>query len=350
MLSSVNAIAGGSGILPAGMSVTEGLAMLRRRTLLGLGVAAGALVAGGGLTASAYRRAIAQARARISPERSTIVASRFGDLEYAEAGSGTPFLMIHGTGGGFDQGLAFAAPLVKAGYRVIAPSRFGYLRSAIPDDPSSANQADAFVDLLDALGIDRIAIAGGSAGALSAMQFAIRHPDRCAALLPIVPASYAPDRPPARPWSPFQQSVAESVLRSDFLFWAAIVTMRDTMMETLLATDAAVYEAASAPEKARADEILRSILPVSARADGLFNDARLSGNPAPMDLQKVLAPTLAISVEDDRFLTADAARHIAASVHGARLVIYPRGGHIWLGHDRELFGEIDMFLKGIGYA
>lgn len=324
--------------------------MLTRRTVLGLGIAGGVLLAGGGWTASAFRRAMAKSTARIAPEHSTVIEGRFGHLEYAEAGTGTPLLMIHGTGGGFDQGLMFAAPLASSGYRVIAPSRFGYLRSAFPADPSSENQADAFVDLLDALDIDKIAIAGGSAGALSALQFAIRHPDRCAALLPIVPATYVPDRAPARPWSPFQQSVAESVLRSDFLFWAGIVTMRDTLIETLLATDAAVYNAASAAEQARAREILWSILPVSARANGLLNDARLAGNPAPMELERITAPTLAISLEDDRFLTADAARYVAATVPNARLVVYPTGGHIWLGHDEDLFGEIDSFLKEIGYV
>jgi pimeloyl-ACP methyl ester carboxylesterase len=349
-LSSVNALPNSSGILPADMSVREVLKMLKRRTLLGLGLAGGAVLAGGGVTARAYGRAMERARARIAPSRSTVIDSRFGDLEYAEAGDGPPFLMIHGTGGGFDQGLGFAAPVVKAGYRVIAPSRFGYLRSAFPDDPSSANQADAFVDLLDALGIEKIAVAGGSAGALSALQFAIRHPDRCAALLPIVPATYTPDRPHARPWTPFQQSVAERVLRSDFLFWAATATLHDTMIETLLATDIAVYRAASPAEQARADEILDSILPVSARARGLLNDAKLAGDPSPMPLETVHVPTLAISLEDDRFLTVDAARHIAASVPGARLIVYPTGGHIWLGHNDELFGAIDAFLKEIGYA
>jgi 2-hydroxy-6-oxonona-2,4-dienedioate hydrolase len=54
-----------------------------------------------------------------------------------------------------------------------------------PRTPSSENQADAFVDLLDQLGIVRVPAIGGSAGALSAMQFAIRHPDRCSALVVI---------------------------------------------------------------------------------------------------------------------------------------------------------------------
>lgn len=288
-------------------------------------------------------------RAALASRPTTLVRTRFGDLEYAESGSGPPLLMIHGTGGGFDQGLLFAQRLAQAGHRVIAPSRFGYLRSSMPADPSSENQADAFVDLLDHLGIARIAVAGGSAGALSAMQFAIRHPERCAALIPIVPAAYAPNRPPARPWSPMQTYVAQSILRSDFLFWAALATLPGTMTETLLATDAALVTSASPQEQARVKEILWGILPVSAKTRGLLNDAKLAGNPAPMDLARIAAPTLAISVEDDRFLTADAARHIANTVPGARLVIYPSGGHVYVGRDAELTTAIETFLRDIGY-
>lgn len=80
--------------------------------------------------------------------------------------------MIHGTGGGFDQGLRFADALIAHGVRVIAPSRFGYLRSDFPVNPSLAEQADALASLLDNLGIDRIAVIGGSAGALSAIPSA----------------------------------------------------------------------------------------------------------------------------------------------------------------------------------
>lgn len=326
------------------------VAMISRRMLLGLGVAGAGLVAGGTAVARSFARAMASARARIDPGLSTVIASRFGALEYAVAGEGPPVMMVHGTGGGFDQGLLFAAPLVRAGYKVIAPSRFGYLRSAFPADPSSEHQADALVDLIDTLGIDRIAIAGGSAGALSALQFAIRHPDRCAALLPIVPATYAPGAPAVEPWSAWQAAVAEKVLRSDFLFWSALAGMPATLTETLLATDSALVEAADPQEQRRVREILFGILPVSARAEGLLNDGRLAGHPAPMALEQIAAPTLAISLEDDRFGTADAARHIAASVTGARLILYPTGGHVWVGHDRELFAAIDRFLKEIVYS
>ena len=238
---------------------------------MALAAGAGVVALGGGATLLSFNAAMREAKAAIDPRRSRMVATRFGSMEVAEAGSGPPFLMIHGTGGGFDQGLMFASRLAAAGYRIIAPSRFGYLRSPMPDDPSPEHQADAFADLLDALGIESVAIAGGSAGALSALAFAIRHPKRCAALVPIVPAAYAPGRPPARPWGPVETMIAQSVLRSDFLFWSAISAFPDQITETLLATDAALVHAASPDERARVRAILRSILPVSARAKGLLN-------------------------------------------------------------------------------
>lgn len=325
--------------------------MVKRRTLISLGIVSAGLSVGGMITGAAYRDAIGRARRAIAPDLSSVIATRFGPLEYAEKGDGPAVLMIHGTGGGFDQGLSFTKALMEKGYRVIAPSRFGYLRSSFPENPSSANQADAFVDLLDHLGIERVAIAGGSAGALSAIEFAIRHPERCAALLPIVPATYTPDENAvSSDNAPAGVEAAMVLLRSDFLFWAALSTLPDLMTGTLLATDPALLASVSPDEAARAREILWSILPVSERADGLLNDAKLAGNPAPSALDRIEAPVLTISTEDDRFGTAKAARHIAASVPHAQIEIYPDGGHIWLGHNAELFDRIDRFLQEIGYA
>jgi 2-hydroxy-6-oxonona-2,4-dienedioate hydrolase len=235
--------------------------------------------------------------------------------------------------------------LANAGWRVVAPSRFGYLRSAFPEDPSSENQADACIDLLDELGIARVPIIGGSAGALPALQFAIRHPDRCSALVAIVPAAYAPAHPPARPPSALAGAIIEYGLRSDFLFWLGLVAAEDAMIGALLATDPALVHAADPREQARVRSILRDIQPVSLRAEGLVNDGALAGNPKPMDIERIVAPTFVASLEDDRFETAAAARHIASSVPGAELVIYPSGGHVWVGHNDDLFARIDAFLR-----
>jgi len=304
------------------------------------------LVAGAGLvTGRRFAADMKQAHAKLLG-RSELVESHAGRIEYAAAGSGPTVLMIHGSGGGFDQGLAFARPLIDMGYRIIAPSRFGYLRSSFPPDPSPEAQADIFAQLLDILGINRLPVIGGSAGALSAIAFAIRHPDRCSALLPIVPAAYAPDIHPGS-MSPLAAAIMRFGLRSDFLFWLGLLAAPRAMTRTLLATDPRVVTAASPDEQARVKKILWDILPVSARVHGLMNDTRLASHPLPMALDRITAPTLTISLADDRFGTFAAARHIAANVRGARMVSYPTGGHVWVGHQREMFAEIDHFLRSL---
>jgi 2-hydroxy-6-oxonona-2,4-dienedioate hydrolase len=316
---------------------------MTRRGLMVLGLAAAALAGAGGSVFARFAAELAAARRRLEG-RSQVIQSRFGPVEYAIHGEGPPVLMLHGTGGGFDQGLAFAQPLVGLGWKVVAPSRFGYLRSAYPEDPSLEHQADAIVDLLDELGIARAPVIGGSAGALSALQFAIRHPSRCSAVVAVVPATYVPGRDAVRPGRLGQAIIAYG-LKSDFLFWMGMTMAEDQMIATLLATDPELVRQASAQEQARVRAILRDILPVSARTNGLLNDGRQAGTPVPMALEKIAVPTLALSVEDDRFGTADAARHIATRVPGGRLIIYPSGGHVWLGHDEEMWSAIDSFLK-----
>lgn len=123
--------------------------------------------------------ALAKAHAR---QGSSIVQTRCGPIEYQTAGTGVPLLMDHGSGGGHDQGMDWARPLTRHGVRVIAMSRFGYLRTPRPAEASPQAQADAHVCLLDALAIATAAIMGVSAGGPSAMQAAIRHPDRIRAL------------------------------------------------------------------------------------------------------------------------------------------------------------------------
>jgi pimeloyl-ACP methyl ester carboxylesterase len=319
----------------------------RRRRRRAGALAAVALLAG--LVAFvhfSFAAAVDRASARVEG-RSELIRTRFGALEYAIRGEGEPLLMIHGTGGGFDQGLLFSEGIAALGHQIIAPSRFGYLRSDFPADPSPENQADAFVDLLDNLKLDQVPVAGGSAGALSALHFALRHPERCSGLILIVPAAYAPGRRPVAP-TRFQLWIMENALQSDFLFWAALKIMPDRLLETLLATDPELVASASPGERRRAYRILEEIMPISRRSRGLKNDTLLAGNPGPAALAALKVPVLIISVADDGFHTDEAARYIAAQVRDSKLVIYPSGGHIWVGRDKDLSAEIDRFARGPG--
>jgi 2-hydroxy-6-oxonona-2,4-dienedioate hydrolase len=97
-----------------------------------------------------FSRDMTYARARLVG-RSTTIGTSVGILEYSVKGEGEPMLTIHGAGGGFDQGLDLTAAMIGSGFQLIAPSRFGYLRSTMPDNPTTAMQADTYAQLLDSL-------------------------------------------------------------------------------------------------------------------------------------------------------------------------------------------------------
>ncbi len=296
--------------------------------------------------ASAYRRDLSRARGRVD-RGSEIAETRLGPIEYAVAGDGAPVLLVHGAGGGFDQGRDFGEPLARRGLRIIAMSRFGYLRTPLPPDASAAAQADAHACLLDALGIARAAILGASAGAPSAVQFALRHPERCAALVLVVPALYAP-RPggaPALKTPAWTRVLFDTALRFDFWFWLVSQFSRGIVMQAILATPAAVVETASKVELARLDDVIARILPVVPRRKGLLNDAAVTASLRRYELERVRAPTLVIGVADDLFGTYDAARYTAEHIPGARLVSYESGGHLWVGHQTDVIAEIAAFLE-----
>lgn len=121
---------------------------------------------------------------------SQVVETSHGPVEYATLGDDPPVLVIHGSGGGYDQGLLLAKAFGGEGFRWISPSRFGYLRSPLPADASTAAQADAFAELLDALGTQRVAILAMSGGVPPALQFTERYPDRTSALILLSAAPY----------------------------------------------------------------------------------------------------------------------------------------------------------------
>ena len=265
-------------------------------------------------------------------------------MEFAVAGSGPPLLMIHGTGGGFDQGLLFSEKVAALGVRVIAPSRFGYLRSSFPADHSSQAQADAFVALLDHLKLEKVVVAGGSAGALSAVQFALRHPERTSALILIVPAANVQGHDPNQ-MSPTQEWLVRRLVTSDFLYWSGRKIAPKQLIGFLLATDPALLDQVPADERDRAYRILDQMLPISARWQGMLNDAQLAGHPARMDFRGIRIPTLIISAEDDRFGTAGTSKAIARQMPSSRLLLFPNGGHVLLGHDAASAREIAQFVK-----
>jgi 2-hydroxy-6-oxonona-2,4-dienedioate hydrolase len=310
-----------------------------------LGVIAATLVVAVLLIWWRFDKDIEMASARAA-QASVLIATRCGPIEYQEAGTGVPLLVVHGSGGGHDQGMAFAVALAQHGIRVIAMSRFGYLRTPMPADASAAAQADAHVCLLDALGIRQAAVLGASAGAPSATQMAIRLPNRVSALVLLVPMAYKPGTlaDSATPLPPLAERMLMRLIGSDFLFWAALHVAHDQAIRYVVATPPEQVAAASPQEHARVDAMLNNILPVSARAEGLRSDTLASKNLTPLPLETIRAPTLVISTRDDGYGTYASAQYTASRIAGAKFLGYDHGGHAWVGHDDEVRAEIVQLL------
>lgn len=302
---------------------------------------ASAVAIGGGVAYLRFRREMAH-RITILARNGTIAETSAGLIEYAEEGSGRPALVIHGAGGGYDQGLMIGEPL-SGTCRVIAPSRFGYLRTPVPEDHSPAAQADAHAALLDHLGIERAIVMGASAGAPSAIELALRHPDRVAALILLMPRSYDPGDSmsvDARPESQFVLRLIEG--SADFLFWTARHVARRWIVR-FMGTPPEVEANAPAAEREQVSRVIDSLLPLSRRAKGVAIDSNTV--LAPWPLERIAAPTLVISAEDDLFNSLPGARYTADRIKGAWLEVLGSGGHLIVGQRQRVSEVVAEFLR-----
>ena len=95
-----------------------------------------------------------------------------------EAGTGTPFILMHGTGGHLE---AFTKnlPALAEHYRVIA---YDYPGHGWTTTTTADLEIDAYIDhlvgLMDSLGIEQAHLSGESLGGWVAVKFAARYPDR----------------------------------------------------------------------------------------------------------------------------------------------------------------------------
>ena len=116
---------------------------------------------------------------------SKVIQTAHGLVEYQAKGQGPAVIYAHGTPGGYDQGLAFTHFIQKHQYQLLSVSRPGYLQTPLSSGATPAEQADLYAVLLDELGIEKASIIGFSGGGPSALQFAIRYPERCRSLIMI---------------------------------------------------------------------------------------------------------------------------------------------------------------------
>ncbi len=107
-------------------------------------------------------------------------------MHVAEAGEGFPVVMVHGFPELWYSWRHQLPALADAGYRAIAPDMRGYGDTDSTPDPAdyrSKNIAADIAGLLDALGEEKCVIAGHDWGGFHIWQFALRYPERTAAVI-----------------------------------------------------------------------------------------------------------------------------------------------------------------------
>ena len=114
--------------------------------------------------------AVKESKERLAAYGAETVQLSYGNMSYVDTGEGETILSVHGIFGGYDQAYDTCKDF-SSDYRIIAPSRFGYLGSDILGDGTPAEQATAYVELLDKLGIDKVYLLATSAPAFLCNDF-----------------------------------------------------------------------------------------------------------------------------------------------------------------------------------
>jgi len=289
-----------------------------------------------GCSITHYQRDISNAKDRIL-ERSQVVKTTHGIIEYSTYGKGLPVLFIHGAGGGHDMGKVYAKR-IGDDFFWICPSRFGYLRAPVPKDASFESQTDAYVALLDYLNIEKAAALGLSVGGPSALLFALRHPNRCAALVLQSAISKTTAKRPISDW------FYNLIFSSDFFYYYVSHTLKNTLYKKF-GVDPSLIKSVTQDEKKWAEEVLHIFHPASKRFSGIRNDQKATISDKQYDLHKINVPTLILHASDDLLVEYDFAEYAHAHIPDSELITLPSGGHLLLGHREQCRKVVASFLK-----
>jgi pimeloyl-ACP methyl ester carboxylesterase len=275
----------------------------------------------------------------------TVLTTPRGPIEYVETGEGPVVLALHGAMGGHDQALLLARTIGEAGYRYIAVSRPGYLGTPLRAGRTPEDQADLYADALDALGVRRAAVMAVSGGGPSAIQFAVRHPDRCWALVLVstcgskletpIPFSFHVTKRLMR-WSWFAETMRRKAARDPGR--AAARSIEETTVRARTLADPETGPLLS--------ELLMSTLDRPAlRLPGTDNDivvTRSTDHP----LERIATPVLVVHGTADRVVPYEHARVLTTHIPGAELLTIEGGEHVAIfTHREEVRARVTRFLR-----
>jgi pimeloyl-ACP methyl ester carboxylesterase len=267
-----------------------------------------------------------------------LVFKRAAGLSYLQAGVGEPVVMIHGLGATKASLLPTVAALAPR-LRAISLDLPGHGDS---DKPVGAAYdarffADAVVEFLDALNIDRAHVVGNSLGGRVALELGLRHPDRVRRLALLAPSlAWRRDRP----WAPLLRRVRPEL----GLLQLAPRPVVEGIVRRLIPGAQDGWAAAGV------DEFLRVYLTPRGRA-AFYAAARQiyleepEGDDGFWPRLKTLEPdALFVWGRNDQLVPLAFARHVSEAVPGARHVELDCGHVPQLERPRETHLAVLEFL------
>ena len=301
-----------------------------RRIFIGIGLILIVMVV---FIAVVYYRDINRSYKRVQ-SRGTVIPSAYGDIEYTSGGSGPDVLVIHGAGGGYDQGELLVKAVLGDNFHWIAPSRFGYLRSTFHSGATWDDQAHAYASLLDNLGLEKVAVVALSQGGPSALLFAILHPERVSSLT-LVSCGVASSVDANQDEANKKGNMLKTIFQSDLLYWLSTKLFKKQFMELMGASDA-VVSSLTPQQRKLAEQVIDFMNPVSPRSSGVIMD-----NTAKMPNERIAsiqAPTLVVHAKDDMLQLYHNAEYAVSTISGAKLMRFEKGGHLLMVVEKMAIG------------
>ena len=285
------------------------------------------LVAGMYLLVQGIRcnRATKEKLKQLSEYDAKTISLSYGDMRYVDKGNGEVILSVHGIFGGYDQAFDTCKDFAS-GYRILAPSRFGYLGSDMLGSGTPAEQAIAYAELLDRLGIDKVYLLATSAGGSIAIRFALDYPERTKGLI-----LYCSAMPPAvKPAKYAEYAGPPAFLCNDYAMF-----LMNPLFEPVMGMDAST---------------IYSMLPVGERKAGVILDASITNpdmarNYDSYIIEDLQVPTLILHAKDDKLASYADVEKAWDRFPNSTLVSFETGGHLMVGHEEEVKDAVMAFVK-----
>lgn len=255
----------------------------------------------------------------------------YGDMTYVDTipDNGIPedkvILSMHGIFGGYDQAYDTVRDFASS-YRILAPSRFGYLGSDVMGNETPSEQTAAYVELLDSLGIDKVYPLATSAGGTTAIRFALDYPERTEGLILYCSAMPFTEKPEKY----MEYAGPPAFLCNDYAMFL-ISPLFDPIMGMEPST---IY----------------SMLPCGDRKTGVVLDASVTNldmakNFDSYPIESLQVPTLIIGAKDDKLVSYVDMEKAVSRFPNCTFISFETGGHLMAGHGEEIKKAVSDFMK-----